>query len=104
MNGKWTALSGAVFAAVLAAAPIAAHAEDWKPQRPIEIIAPAGPGGGWDLLSRTMQKALTEEKLVDRPVITSYSIHYTKLYEIRLRRCARGTLPCTRAARRRRVR
>ncbi len=71
MNGKWTALSGAVFAAVLAAAPIAAHAEDWKPQRPIEIIAPAGPGGGWDLLSRTMQKALTEEKLVDRPIIVT---------------------------------
>jgi putative tricarboxylic transport membrane protein len=48
-----------------------ASAKDWKPRRAIEIIAPAGPGGGWDLLARTMQKALTAEKLVDKPIIVT---------------------------------
>ena len=47
----------------------ASSAAEWKPTKPIEIVAPAGPGGGWDLLSRTVKKALEEEKLVDQPII-----------------------------------
>lgn len=47
----------------------ASSAAEWKPTKPIEIVAPAGPGGGWDLLSRTIKKALEEEKLVDQPII-----------------------------------
>ncbi len=47
----------------------AGTAAEWKPTKPIEIVAPAGPGGGWDLLARTVKKALEEEKLVDQPII-----------------------------------
>lgn len=65
---RWLRLATAAAAAVLAVPHALA---DWKPDRPIEIIAPAGPGGGWDLLARTMQKALTEEKLVDQPIIVT---------------------------------
>ena len=43
----------------------------WAPARPVEIVAPAGPGGGWDLLARTMQKALTEEKIVNVPIVVT---------------------------------
>ncbi len=71
MNRISRALGGAVLATAVAASPLAAFAKDWEPQRPIEIIAPAGPGGGWDLLARTIQKTLTEEKLVSRPIIVS---------------------------------
>ncbi|PKL01876.1 MAG: hypothetical protein CVV55_07320 [Synergistetes bacterium HGW-Synergistetes-2] len=42
---------------------------EWKPSRTIELIAPANPGGGWDMLCRTVQKALTDEKLVEKNVI-----------------------------------
>lgn len=38
------------------------------PDRPIEIIAPAGAGGGWDTLSRLSAKVLSEEKLVTQPI------------------------------------
>ena len=38
------------------------------PDRPIEIIAPAGAGGGWDTLSRMTARALAEEKLVTQPI------------------------------------
>lgn len=41
----------------------------WKPTSTIEIIAPANPGGGWDMIARIMQKTLTEDKLVDQPII-----------------------------------
>jgi len=71
MNRKWGVLSGLLAAALVAGGAQTALAKDWKPQRPIEIIAPAGPGGGWDLLARTVQKALTEEKLVDKPIIVT---------------------------------
>lgn len=40
----------------------------WKPDRPIEIIAPAATGGGWDTLARTSGRVLEEGGLVDEPV------------------------------------
>ncbi|MBN2753044.1 MAG: tripartite tricarboxylate transporter substrate binding protein [Rhodospirillaceae bacterium] len=71
MNKKWGLLSGIIASAVMVIGAGTAFAKDWKPQRPIEIIAPAGPGGGWDLLARTIQKTLTQEKLVDKPILVT---------------------------------
>jgi putative tricarboxylic transport membrane protein len=34
------------------------------PTKTLQLMAPAAPGGGWDLTARTMQKALTDSKLV----------------------------------------
>lgn len=42
---------------------------EWKPSRTIELIAPASPGGGWDMLCRIVQKSLIDEKLVEKNVI-----------------------------------
>lgn len=42
------------------AAPAAA---DWVPSQPVEYIAPANPGGGWDTLIRTTGRVLQEEGL-----------------------------------------
>lgn len=71
MNRKLTLLSGLVASVMMIGVAGVANAADWKPTKPIEIIAPAGPGGGYDLLARTMQKALTEEKLVDQPILVT---------------------------------
>ena len=38
------------------------------PDKSIEIIAPANPGGGWDTLARTVQVSLETEKLVSQPL------------------------------------
>ncbi|MFE7897738.1 Bug family tripartite tricarboxylate transporter substrate binding protein [Streptomyces sp. NPDC057424] len=38
----------------------------WKPTKPIEYVAPAGTGGGWDTLARTSARVLDEANLVDR--------------------------------------
>ncbi len=54
---------------IFAAAPASAAA--WSPGKPVELIAPAGPGGGWDMLCRVVQKTLQEEKLIDKKTIVT---------------------------------
>ena len=41
----------------------------WTPDSTIEIVAPAGPGGGYDMLARTMERTLTGDKLVEKAII-----------------------------------
>ncbi len=38
------------------------------PSRPLEIVAPANPGGGWDTLARTIDRTLEVEKLYPQPI------------------------------------
>lgn len=38
---------------------------EWEPERPIELIAPADTGGGWDMLARTTARVLEENDMVD---------------------------------------
>ncbi len=38
------------------------------PTRQLEIVAPAGAGGGWDTLARTVQRSLEVEKLYPQPM------------------------------------
>src|SRR5215475_7953092 len=52
--------------AVLFAAPAAA---EWRPSKPIEFVATAGPGGGTDNLTRTVQSIIVKYKLTDQPVV-----------------------------------
>lgn len=47
------------------ALPIAAQAADYT------IMAPAGPGGGWDQTARAMQEALTTEGISDNVQVTN---------------------------------
>jgi tripartite-type tricarboxylate transporter receptor subunit TctC len=41
----------------------------WQPQKPIEFVATAGPGGGTDNLARAVQSIITKYKLIDQPVV-----------------------------------
>lgn len=52
-------------------AGFAATAGAWEPKSTIEIVAPAGPGGGWDMVARMVMNTLTKEKLVNQPIIVS---------------------------------
>lgn len=62
-----------VFACVAAALLVSttavvspAVASDWKPTQPVEYIAPANPGGGWDTLIRTTARVLQEEGIAEQ--------------------------------------
>ena len=45
-----------------------ALAADWKPERPLEIVAMSGPGGANDVIARTLQRIIQQRKLVDAPL------------------------------------
>lgn len=62
-------LAAAIFA--FATVPMAngpARAADWKPEKPVEIVALNAPGGGSDRIARIFIKILQDRKLVPTPV------------------------------------
>ena len=76
-NAVWqaAALRNTTLAAVvaLAVAPAVtgipgAAAQEWKPDRPVELIATNAPGGGSDRILRIMTKILQERRYVPVPV------------------------------------
>src|SRR5688500_11072455 len=59
--------AGAVLC-LAALTPVPAHSQ-WQPTRPIEFIIPAGPGGGADLMARTIQGIVTKHGLNKTPMV-----------------------------------
>ncbi len=53
---------------LLSAIGFQAFAADNYPSKPLEIVAPAGAGGGWDAIARTLNVALEKEKLYPQPM------------------------------------
>ncbi len=60
-------ISAACLGGLLALASTPAIA--WEPTHPIEIIVPAGTGGGADQMARTMQGIITKHSLTKQPVV-----------------------------------
>jgi tripartite-type tricarboxylate transporter receptor subunit TctC len=65
-----TSMTKLILGAGVAAFAIAAPAQAaWKPVKPIEFIATAGPGGGTDIIARTVQGIITKYKFIDQPIV-----------------------------------
>jgi putative tricarboxylic transport membrane protein len=56
-------------AVVLAAAHFSAAHAAWEPSRPVEIIVPAGPGGGADQMARVVQGIVTKHNLMKQSMV-----------------------------------
>ncbi len=41
---------------------------EWKPEKPIEIVAPSGAGGGWDTTARMTAKIFNEAGIIDQDI------------------------------------
>ncbi len=50
---------------------IAVLAADWKPTKPIEFVAPFAPGGGSDVLARSIASIIEGEKLCPVPLLVA---------------------------------
>lgn len=69
MTHQWRRFTGLVLASVLiAGAPCAAQAA-WEPTKPIELVIPAGTGGGADQMARLIAGLAEKHKLTPRPII-----------------------------------
>ena len=64
---KILSVSAACLGGVLALS--SAPAKAWEPTHPVEIIVPAGTGGGADQMARTMQGIITKHSLSKQPVV-----------------------------------
>ena len=53
---------------LLAALPLAALAQGWKPTKDVEFVIPFAVGGGAELMARVIHKIMVDEKLVPVPV------------------------------------
>ena len=59
----------ALAAAVLSAAGVSATQAAWEPTRPVEIIVPAGTGGGADQMARVIQGIVTKHNLMKQSMV-----------------------------------
>lgn len=59
----------ALAAATGLALALPAQAEEWKPNRPVEMVIMAGQGGGADRLARLFQSIIQKENLAEMPFL-----------------------------------
>ncbi|WP_255449683.1 Bug family tripartite tricarboxylate transporter substrate binding protein [Shimia ponticola] len=55
--------------AMVLGSSVAALAEDWKPQKPVEMVIMAGQGGGADRIARLFQSIIQKENLSNMPIL-----------------------------------
>src|SRR6185436_8952001 len=61
----WKPLGLVVAAATLACTPALAA---WEPSAPVELVVPAGTGGGADQMARFIQQMVTKHNLMGQPL------------------------------------
>ena len=64
-----TQFCGLVASALVLGTGCAAHAQAWKPQKPVEVVVPTAAGGANDAAVRTIQNILQGNQLVPTPVL-----------------------------------
>ncbi len=53
---------------LLAAGAALAQAPAWEPTRPVELVVPAGTGGGADQMARLLAELITKHRLMKQPI------------------------------------
>lgn len=56
---------------VMLVSPGFAQTAAWKPEKTVEIVVGASPGGGTDITARVLQKLFTDKRLVDSSVVVN---------------------------------
>ncbi|MGC2086784.1 MAG: tripartite tricarboxylate transporter substrate-binding protein [Bradyrhizobium sp.] len=64
-----TTMPALLFVSAIALTGLSPASAAWQPERPIEFVATAGPGGGTDNLARAVQNIITKYKLTGEPVV-----------------------------------
>lgn len=71
-NGLAGTVARCALAFALMTGAVTAHAQPaWRPERAVELIAPAAAGGATDATARLLQRILQNQRLVDQPVVVA---------------------------------
>ena len=65
---KWFRVAVVVMILILASV-IGAQTAEWKPSKPVQFVVPYAPGGGSDVLARSIENVIKGEKLCPVPII-----------------------------------
>jgi putative tricarboxylic transport membrane protein len=65
---KWFRVAVVVMILILASV-IGAQTAEWKPSKPVQFVVPYAPGGGSDVLARSIENVIKTEKLSPVPLI-----------------------------------
>lgn len=57
--------------ATAALGPLAAQAQDWKPERNVEYVVPAGPGAALDTAARQIKELIDRERLIAATLVVT---------------------------------
>lgn len=58
-------------AALVCALPMGAFAQDWKPERGVDFVVPAGPGAALDTAARQIKELIDRDKLIPTAMVVS---------------------------------
>jgi len=61
--------AGVVVLASMLVFVVAGYGAEWKPTKPIEFVAPFAPGGGSDVLARSIASIIESQKLCPQPLL-----------------------------------
>jgi putative tricarboxylic transport membrane protein len=68
-SAHWPFRTATVILLAVLVSAVGSQAAEWKPSKPIEFVAPFAPGGGSDVLARSIASIIESQKLCPQPLL-----------------------------------
>jgi putative tricarboxylic transport membrane protein len=68
-SAHWPFRTAIVILLAVLVSAVGSQAAEWKPSKPIEFVAPFAPGGGSDVLARSIASIIDSQKLCPQPLL-----------------------------------
>jgi len=69
LSAHWPFRTAVVILLAVLVSAVGSQAAEWKPSKPIEFVAPFAPGGGSDVLARSIASIIESQKLCPQPLL-----------------------------------
>ena len=69
LSEHWSFRTAVIILLAVLVSAVGTQAAEWKPSKPIEFVAPFAPGGGSDVLARSIASIIESQKLCPQPLL-----------------------------------